>query len=87
VVQSTCDYDARTDRLTLHRSKEVADYRYFADPHLVPVAPAAELIERIRAELPELPRADPPPRAAPGLRAGGRARLDGKRAKGRAARC
>jgi len=56
VVQSTYDYDADTDRLTVHRSKEEADdYRYFPEPDLVPVEPPAELVERLRAEVPESP--------------------------------
>ena len=56
VAQSTYDYDADTDRLTVHRSKEEADdYRYFPEPDLVPVEPPAELVERLRGELPELP--------------------------------
>ncbi|MES2101479.1 MAG: Asp-tRNA(Asn)/Glu-tRNA(Gln) amidotransferase GatCAB subunit B, partial [Pseudomonadota bacterium] len=39
------------------RSKEDAhDYRYFPDPDLPPLAIAAEWIERVRAEMPELPR-------------------------------
>ena len=58
VVQSTYDYEADTDVLTVHRSKEEADdYRYFPEPDLVPVEPPAELVERLRAELPELPAA------------------------------
>jgi aspartyl-tRNA(Asn)/glutamyl-tRNA(Gln) amidotransferase subunit B len=56
VLQSTYDYDPDTDRLTVHRSKEEADdYRYFPEPDLVPVEPPAELVERLRAEVPELP--------------------------------
>src|SRR5213595_2693370 len=56
VAQSTYDYDPDTDRLTVHRSKEEADdYRYFPEPDLVPVEPPAELVERLRRELPELP--------------------------------
>ncbi len=56
VEQSTYDYDADTDRLTVHRSKEEADdYRYFPEPDLVPVEPPAELVERLQGELPELP--------------------------------
>src|SRR5205809_6130766 len=58
VEQSTYDYDADTDRLTVHRSKEEADdYRYFPEPDLVPVEPPAELVDRLRGELPELPAA------------------------------
>jgi aspartyl-tRNA(Asn)/glutamyl-tRNA(Gln) amidotransferase subunit B len=56
VVQSTYDYDADTDRLTVHRSKEEADdYRYFPEPDLVPVEPPAELVDRLRAQVPERP--------------------------------
>jgi aspartyl-tRNA(Asn)/glutamyl-tRNA(Gln) amidotransferase subunit B len=56
VVQSTYDYDPDTDRLTVHRSKEEADdYRYFPEPDLVPVEPPGELVERLRAEVPERP--------------------------------
>jgi aspartyl-tRNA(Asn)/glutamyl-tRNA(Gln) amidotransferase subunit B len=56
--QSTYDYDPDTDRLTVHRSKEEADdYRYFPEPDLVPVEPPAELVERLRAEVRELPAA------------------------------
>jgi aspartyl-tRNA(Asn)/glutamyl-tRNA(Gln) amidotransferase subunit B len=56
LVQSTYDYDDTTDRLTVHRSKEEADdYRYFPEPDLVPVEPPAELVERLRGQVPELP--------------------------------
>jgi aspartyl-tRNA(Asn)/glutamyl-tRNA(Gln) amidotransferase subunit B len=56
VGQSTYDYDPDTDMLTAHRSKEEADdYRYFPEPDLVPVEPPAALVERLRAEQPELP--------------------------------
>ncbi len=56
VVQSTYDYEADTDVLTVHRSKEEADdYRYFPEPDLVPIEPPPELVERLRAELPEAP--------------------------------
>ena len=58
VAQSTYDYEADTDVLTAHRSKEEADdYRYFPEPDLVPVEPPAELVERLRGEQPELPAA------------------------------
>ena len=58
VVQETYDFDASTGALTARRSKEEADdYRYFPEPDLVPVEPPAELVERLRAELPESPAA------------------------------
>jgi aspartyl-tRNA(Asn)/glutamyl-tRNA(Gln) amidotransferase subunit B len=58
IEQSTYDYDPDTDRLTVHRSKEEADdYRYFPEPDLVPVEPPAELVERLRADVPEPPGA------------------------------
>lgn len=41
---------------TAGRSKETAqDYRYFPEPDLEPVAPSAELVERLRATIGELP--------------------------------
>jgi aspartyl-tRNA(Asn)/glutamyl-tRNA(Gln) amidotransferase subunit B len=56
--QSTYDYEPDTDRLTVHRSKEEADdYRYFPEPDLVPVEPPVDLVERLGAEVPELPGA------------------------------
>jgi len=56
VEQSTYDYDADTDRLTVHRSKEEADdYRYFPEPDLVPIEPPAELVDRLGRGLPEAP--------------------------------
>ena len=58
VQQETYDFDAATGALTPRRAKEEADdYRYFPEPDLVPVEPPAELVERLRAELPELPAA------------------------------
>ena len=58
VVQETYDYDAESDSLTLHRTKEEAeDYRYLPEPDLVPVEPDRELVDRLRAELPEAPSA------------------------------
>jgi aspartyl-tRNA(Asn)/glutamyl-tRNA(Gln) amidotransferase subunit B len=56
VVQQTLDYEVKSDTVTARRQKEEADdYRYFPEPDLVPLEPPAELIERLRAELPELP--------------------------------
>ena len=58
VAQHTYDYEPDTDALTPHRAKEEADdYRYFPEPDLVPVLPERELVERLRAELPETPGA------------------------------
>ncbi len=58
VEQQTFDFDAAHGRLTARRSKEEAeDYRYFPEPDLVPVEPPAELVERLRAKLPEAPGA------------------------------
>ena len=55
-MQETYDFDAGSGTLTARRSKEEADdYRYFPEPDLVPVEPPAELIERLRAEVPESP--------------------------------
>jgi aspartyl-tRNA(Asn)/glutamyl-tRNA(Gln) amidotransferase subunit B len=56
VVQETYDYEPDHDRLTPHRSKEEAeDYRYLPEPDLVPIAPDAELVDRVREEIPALP--------------------------------
>jgi aspartyl-tRNA(Asn)/glutamyl-tRNA(Gln) amidotransferase subunit B len=56
IAQSTYDYDPDTDRLTVHRSKEEADdYRYFPEPDLVPVEPPAELVDRLRKDVPKPP--------------------------------
>ncbi len=58
VLQQTYDFDAGTGTLTARRSKEEADdYRYFPEPDLVPVEPAAELVESLRGELRESPAA------------------------------
>ncbi len=56
-VQETRHWDEEGGRTRPGRSKEQAeDYRYFADPDLVPVDPSPEWIEEIRATLPVLPR-------------------------------
>jgi aspartyl-tRNA(Asn)/glutamyl-tRNA(Gln) amidotransferase subunit B len=56
VVQETLHYDPARDALTSLRSKEEAhDYRYFPEPDLIPVAIDADMIERARETLPELP--------------------------------
>ena len=58
VVQETRLYDPDRDETRSMRSKEDAmDYRYFPDPDLLPLEIAPQWIERVRAELPELPGA------------------------------
>ena len=58
IVQETRLYDSVRDETRPMRGKEVAnDYRYFPEPDLLPVEIGEDLIERIRAELPELPDA------------------------------
>ncbi len=55
--QETRHWDEEDGRTRAGRSKEEAeDYRYFDDPDLVPVDPAPEWIDEIRAGLPALPR-------------------------------
>ena len=58
VVQETRLYDAAKNETRPMRSKENADdYRYFPDPDLPPLLISAAMIERVRAAMPELPRA------------------------------
>ena len=58
VEQETLHFDPGKESAPPLRSKEEAqDYRYFPEPDLVPIEPPAELVERVRAELPELPGA------------------------------
>jgi aspartyl-tRNA(Asn)/glutamyl-tRNA(Gln) amidotransferase subunit B len=58
VVQETRHFHENSGQTTPGRSKEEAqDYRYFPEPDLVPVAPPAEWVQRLRAALPELPAA------------------------------
>lgn len=55
--QETRHWDEEDGRTRAGRSKEEAeDYRYFADPDLVPIDPSPAWIEEIRADLPPLPR-------------------------------
>ncbi|MGZ5276135.1 MAG: Asp-tRNA(Asn)/Glu-tRNA(Gln) amidotransferase subunit GatB [Caldimonas sp.] len=57
VHQATVLFDPEHGETRAMRSKEDAhDYRYFPDPDLPPLAIAAEWIERVRREMPELPR-------------------------------
>jgi aspartyl-tRNA(Asn)/glutamyl-tRNA(Gln) amidotransferase subunit B len=58
VDQETLHFDPTTGSLSSLRSKEEAhDYRYFPEPDLVAVAPTEAMLEKARAELPELPTA------------------------------
>jgi aspartyl-tRNA(Asn)/glutamyl-tRNA(Gln) amidotransferase subunit B len=58
VVQQTLHFDPQKGTIASLRSKEEAhDYRYFPEPDLVAVEPPAEMIERARAEIGELPAA------------------------------
>jgi aspartyl-tRNA(Asn)/glutamyl-tRNA(Gln) amidotransferase subunit B len=58
VTQETLHFDPRTGALSPLRSKEEAhDYRYLPEPDLVPLVPTAEMLERARSALPELPAA------------------------------
>ena len=58
VTQETRHWHEDTGVTTSGREKSDAeDYRYFPEPDLVPVAPPAEEVERLRATLPESPAA------------------------------
>jgi aspartyl-tRNA(Asn)/glutamyl-tRNA(Gln) amidotransferase subunit B len=58
VEQETLHFDPDHEESPPLRSKEEAqDYRYFPEPDLVPVHPPAEVVERLRAEIGELPSA------------------------------
>ncbi|MEV8378115.1 Asp-tRNA(Asn)/Glu-tRNA(Gln) amidotransferase subunit GatB [Kribbella sp. NPDC056861] len=56
ILQETRHWHEDTGITTSGREKSDADdYRYFPEPDLVPVAPAREWVEEIRATLPEAP--------------------------------
>lgn len=58
VQQATVLFDPDTGETRAMRTKEdAADYRYFPDPDLPPLVIAPEWIERVKGEMPELPRA------------------------------
>jgi aspartyl-tRNA(Asn)/glutamyl-tRNA(Gln) amidotransferase subunit B len=58
VEQCTLLYDADRDELAVMRTKESAhDYRYLPEPDLPPLCVSPEQLDRVRAELPELPAA------------------------------
>ncbi|GAA1691829.1 Asp-tRNA(Asn)/Glu-tRNA(Gln) amidotransferase subunit GatB [Microbacterium sediminicola] len=56
IIQETRHWHEDTGTTSPGRPKSDADdYRYFPEPDLLPVEPADDLIERLRAELPEAP--------------------------------
>jgi aspartyl-tRNA(Asn)/glutamyl-tRNA(Gln) amidotransferase subunit B len=56
ILQETRHWHEDTGLTTSGRVKSDAeDYRYFPEPDLVPIAPSAELVERLSATLPEQP--------------------------------
>ncbi|CCI51373.1 Asp-tRNA(Asn)/Glu-tRNA(Gln) amidotransferase subunit GatB [Nostocoides jenkinsii] len=58
VTQETRHWHEDTGITTAGREKSDAeDYRYFPEPDLVPVAPSTEMVEALRATLPEPPAA------------------------------
>ena len=58
VEQETMHFDPGNESAPPLRSKEEAqDYRYLPEPDLVPLEPPRELVEELRAQLPELPGA------------------------------
>jgi aspartyl-tRNA(Asn)/glutamyl-tRNA(Gln) amidotransferase subunit B len=58
IEQETLHFDPGHEESPPMRSKEEAeDYRYFPEPDLVPVHPPAELVDRLRGEIGELPGA------------------------------
>ena len=56
VIQQTRSFDANNGTTFALRTKEEAnDYRYFADPDLVPFEVTEETVARIKSEIPALP--------------------------------
>lgn len=57
IQQATVLFDPDTGETRAMRTKEdAADYRYFPDPDLPPLVIAPQWVERVRGEMPELPR-------------------------------
>jgi aspartyl-tRNA(Asn)/glutamyl-tRNA(Gln) amidotransferase subunit B len=58
IVQETRLWNERESKTSSMRSKEEAhDYRYFPEPDLPPLVIVEEQVEKLRAEMPELPEA------------------------------
>jgi aspartyl-tRNA(Asn)/glutamyl-tRNA(Gln) amidotransferase subunit B len=57
VDQETLHFEPGSESAPLRSKEEAQDYRYLPEPDLVPIEPPAALVERVRAELPELPGA------------------------------
>jgi aspartyl-tRNA(Asn)/glutamyl-tRNA(Gln) amidotransferase subunit B len=58
IEQATVLFNTDTGETRAMRAKEdSADYRYFPDPDLPPLVIAADWVERVKAAMPELPRA------------------------------
>jgi len=58
IQQATVLFDPDSGETRAMRTKEDAhDYRYFPDPDLPPLTIGADWVERVKRELPELPRA------------------------------
>jgi aspartyl-tRNA(Asn)/glutamyl-tRNA(Gln) amidotransferase subunit B len=58
ISQETLHFDPQSGTLTPLRSKEEAqDYRYFPEPDLPPLEVTPAMVDRARADLPELPTA------------------------------
>ena len=58
IVQETLLWnDEKAMTITMRSKEQAHDYRYFPDPDLVPFTVDSKIIDRVRAELPELPQA------------------------------
>ena len=58
IQQATVLFNPDTGETRAMRTKEdAADYRYFPDPDLPPLVIAADWVERVKADMPELPQA------------------------------
>jgi len=58
IQQATVLFNPDTGETRAMRTKEdAADYRYFPDPDLPPLVIGRDWVERVKAEMPELPRA------------------------------